>query len=286
MISRLATGTAVGTALVLSLTGCLGDTGTKGAGGSGGTAGRAGDLTAVQALDRSSQKSGKPDSVAIDATIDGTIADRAVKSHTVGKLRFRPTPAESNTTIARTAGSAGGAGTRTQIVVVDGVLYVNNPALTRVSGGKPWLRISLKDLGNKAGIDFDAAVKQAQQYNPADQTKLFTASKDVHTVGTETVDGVRTTHYAGTLSAKDVEAKFDAKTRERLQQPGTDKVAFDVWVDGDSLLRKLVSKTGPSGRPLNTTILFRDYGKPVTITAPPASEVGEFSGGRVVVPGA
>jgi hypothetical protein len=277
MINRFATGTAVGTALVLSLTGCLGDTGTKGASGSGGGAGGVGSMTAVQVLEQSSQKSGKADTVTMDMSVDATIAQRPTKTHMTGQLRFRPTLAESLTI---NAGATGGG--QTQVLLVGDTMYMKSAAFTQLSHGKPWIKISLKDLGSKAGLNFDSILKQAQQNNPADQTKLLTASKDVSKVGTETIDGVQTTHYTGTVNVQDGLGKFDAKTRQQFQQLyqklGTDKVGFDVWVDGDSLTRKMINKVNTSQGQVNTTILFRDYGKPVSIAAPPASEVGVFPG--------
>jgi hypothetical protein len=293
MISRFAAGTAVGTALVLSLTGCLGDTGSKGATGSGGSgsgsgggAGGSADLTAVQVLERSSQKSGKADTVTMDLSVDGTIAQRSTKTHMTGRLRFRPTLAESLTIDGAATGG------QTQVVLLDDTIYMKSPALAQLAHGKPWIKISLTELGSKSGLNLDSLVKQAQQNNPADQTRLLTASKDVSKVGTETIDGVQTTHYAGTVNVRDGLTKFDAKTREQFQQLyqklGTDKVGFDVWVDGDSLARKMINKITTSQGQVNTTILFRDYGKPVTITAPPASEVGVLPafGGGAGVPGA
>ncbi|MGI8328510.1 LppX_LprAFG lipoprotein [Actinomadura scrupuli] len=274
MINRFATGTAAATALVLSLTGCSGDIGTKGAGGSGngtGGAGAAGTVSAVQVLERSSQQSGKADTVKMDLSIDATIAQRPTKTHMTGQLRFRPTLAESLTVDS-------GAGGQVQVVLVDDVLYMKSPAFQQLANGKPWVKLSLTELGSKSGINFDSVIKQAQQNNPADQTKLLTASKDVTKVGTETIDGVRTTHYTGTVNVQEGLGKFDAKTRDQFQQLyqklGTDKIGFDVWVDGDSLTRKMINKVNTSQGQVNTTMLFSDYGKPVTITAPPAGEVG------------
>jgi len=274
MINRFATGTAVGTALVLSLAGCNGDTGTKGAGGAGsgaGGAGAAGTMSAVQVLERSSEKSGKADTVSMEMSTDGTIAGRSAKTHILGQLRFRPTLAESLTIDSPTGGAM-------KVVLVDNVMYMKSPAFEKMANGKPWMKLSLTDLSSKSGLNFDSIIKQAQQYNPADQTKLLTGSKDVTKVGTENLDCVQTTHYAGTVKVEDGLAKFDAKTRDQFkelyQRMGTDKVGFDVWVDGESLTRKMVSKVNTAQGQVSTTMLFADYGKPVTITAPPAGEVG------------
>jgi hypothetical protein len=242
-------------------------------------------MTAVQVLQQISQKSSKTDTVSMDMSIDGTIAKRSTKSHVTGQVRYRPTLAES---LTMDSGATG----QMQLMLIDGTMYLKSPALASLSKGKPWIKISLKELGSKSGLDLGSLLDQAQQSNPAEQTKLFTASKDARKVGTETVDGVQTTHYTGTVDLKDGLAALDAKAREQYKQQysklGTNKVGFDVWVDGDSLPRKMVNKIKISQGEVNTTILFRDYGKPVTITAPPESEVGVFPGlnGGATAPGA
>ena len=52
-------------------------------------------------------------------------------------------------------------------------------------------------LSSKSGVSFGSLLQNLESSNPLDQTKLFTASKDVRVVGTQTIDGVPTTEYAG-----------------------------------------------------------------------------------------
>ncbi len=120
---------------------------------------------------------------------------------------------------------------------------------------------------------------------------LLGRAGDVTTVGTETVRGVATTHYRGTL---DVAAALDqvgadeqAQAKDQLAQLGIDpkdvNIPVDVWIGEDDLVRRVqVGVDGsqfagtevPTGG-VNATITVElyDFGAPVDITIPPADQV-------------
>jgi hypothetical protein len=278
MIRRLAIGTAAGTSLMLTLTGCLGGGGTSAGSGSG-NGGNAAVLTASAAIEKTSQKTSNVDTMKIDASVSGQLAATPVTMHMTGQLRLHPKLAMAmNIDQLQSKGQTVPGGI--QEILLGDTIYMKMPALSQMTGGKPWIKISLKEVGSKAGISIDQLLQQAEQQNPADQTKLFTASKDVKQVGTETIDGVKTTHYTGTVSPSEMAGKLDSKLQAQFEglykQLGVSSTAFDVWVDGDSLPRKMVTKMTTKSGTMSTTILYRDYGKPVSISAPPASLTGSL----------
>ena len=57
--------------------------------------------------------------------------------------------------------------------------------------------ISFAQLQLSTGINVGQLTQQVQSNNPLVQTQMLAAAKDVRAVGTQTIDGVRTTHYAG-----------------------------------------------------------------------------------------
>jgi hypothetical protein len=67
-------------------------------------------------------------------------------------------------------------------------------ALARVA---LWVKISFAQLQRSTGINVGQLTQQARSNNPLVQTQMLAAAKDVRAVGTQTIDGVRTTHYAG-----------------------------------------------------------------------------------------
>jgi hypothetical protein len=81
---------------------------------------------------------------------------------------------------------------------------------------------------------------------------------EVKTLATGRIDGVPVTHVHVTVDAP----------------PGEDSgsAVFDLWVDAEGRIRRLRSTTNEQVI-FRTQIDFTDFGAPVTIEAPPASEV-------------
>jgi hypothetical protein len=206
MSRRYVVGAAAGTALIISLTGCAGDSG--GQATSGGIR-----LTAAEAVAKTSQRTGRADSFRADLTVNGTSAAGATKIHVTG--RFRTRPALAFTAKLDQAGQAGRSlpGVGGQAVFVNDILYVKSQQLSQLVNGKPWLKIDVNRAGQQAGLDVSGLLDQVRKVDPAEQTKMFTASKDVRTLGEQTIDGVKTTHYAGTVTVDEALKQFDASTR-------------------------------------------------------------------------
>ncbi|WP_231329341.1 hypothetical protein [Actinomadura graeca] len=265
-------GAAVGAALLLS--GCNGDGSGTGANGNM-------KLSANEALLKSSQKTGQADTFKADLTVTGTGGD---KIHANGQFRLRPVLKFSAKLDEFSHGGQSIPGLKGQAVYTDNVLYAKVPQLAQfVSGGKPWVKIDANQAAKGTGLDVQDLVKQVQNVDPAGQTKMFTGSKDARRVGTETIDGVKTTHYTGTVTVQDALNRLDAQAREKVRGwlPKDDanaKINFDLWTDGDNLPRKLVSKgTGPQGESGSVTVLYSDYGKSFGVNPPPSDQVGQLS---------
>ncbi|HEU5158782.1 MAG TPA: hypothetical protein VFU43_17420 [Streptosporangiaceae bacterium] len=275
MSRRFAAGAAVGAALVLSLTGCLGDSG-------GGSAGGGVQLTAAQVLEKASQKTGQVDTYKADFTMSVGTQQGAMNMHALGQFRLRPSLAFTMNVDKMSMGGQSMPIGAIQVVYLDKVIYMKSAQLSQATGGKPWIKMDLGKQAQQSGFSLDALMNQSQQVNPAEQTKMLTASKDVKQVGTETINGVKTTHYAGSITVSEAMAKLDAKTRQQLrkvyEQAGATKIFFDLWADGQQLPRKLTTKLAiPQGNTTNT-IIYTDYGSPVNVSAPPADQVGDYRG--------
>ncbi|MFA1549196.1 hypothetical protein [Actinomadura chokoriensis] len=270
-------GTAVGAALVLS--GCNGD----------GTANTENmKLSAGQALLKTSQQTGQADTFKADLTVTDT-GDENGRVHANGQFRLRPelTFSAKLDEFSRNGQSVPGA--KGQAIFTGDVLYAKVPQLAQfVSGGKPWLKIDVNQVSQRTGFDVRGLVDQVQKVDPAEQTKMFTGSKDVRRVGTESVDGVRTTHYAGTVTVDDALNRLDAQAREKVgkwlpKDRANGKITFDLWTDGDNLPRKIVSKAnGSQGESGSVTVLYSDYGKSFTVNPPPSDQVGQLSMGSLL----
>jgi hypothetical protein len=84
---------------------------------------------------------------------------------------------------------------------------------------------------------------------------LRTLSTGVSEVGTETVDGVPSTHYRADVGMQTIEAALGRRLAETMGTSNDDNVTMstvsgslhvDVWIDGQGLIRRFVG-AGPSG---------------------------------------
>ncbi|NKZ02555.1 LppX_LprAFG lipoprotein [Actinomadura latina] len=293
MIRRFAAATALATGLALSMTGCLGDAGNK-----VDEAGKNIKLTAAQVLGKAAEKTGQTDSFKADMSMlmAGT-SEGDVSMNGTMQYRTKPDLAYSMNFADMSAGgkSIGGMEQR----LVGRTIYMKMAMLSALGGdaSKPWIKISLEDVGKKSGMNIEQLLQQSRQMDPVQNTKMLTASKDAREVGKETVDGIETTHFTGTYRMEDAIAKLSPEMREayrkNLTSSGMENMHFDLWVDGQQLPRQLKMKSDQTSEgTLNMTMKYRDYGKPVQITAPPASQVTDFGemlsklGGGGGLPGA
>jgi hypothetical protein len=278
--SRYVAGATAAAALTVSLAGCK--TADSGAPSASGTPNGGGvHLTAAQeALSKAAQQTGDVKSFRATLSSSTVVSGRQTKLKGDLAVQVKPSPAMKLNLPAIDAAGKRTAGME-EILIGDD-LYLKIPALTQ-QAGKPWTKVSLSKVGAAAGIDIENLQNQGSQANPALNAKLLTASKDVHAVGKEKVDGDSTTHYQGTFSLADAVAKLESEQRAQAQklfgQAGLDKLVFNVWIAKDQLPRKL-SLTTPPGSKLktDTTLNYVDYNKPVSITPPPASQVSDSAG--------
>ena len=154
------------------------------------------------------------------------------------------------------------------------------PAGGQLPNGKSWVKVDLERALKKLGVDLaNLGVGQS----PTGVLAQLRGSTNTQKVGTETIDGVRTTHYRGTVDVQDALDQATAKERKTLQRlldeakaHGVDATSttFDVWVGDDGLVRRLTQRVGSVG---HLTITFSDYGEPVHIEAPAADATVDLS---------
>ncbi|WP_240487135.1 LppX_LprAFG lipoprotein [Actinomadura flavalba] len=263
-------GTTLGAALVLS--GCNAEV--ENAAG-----GNAVKMSATEALVKTSQQTRKAD--AFKAALTVTDAGDGGTLKGTGQFRLRPNLEFTAQLDEYSRGGQAMTGVTGRALFTGDTLYAKVPQLARfVAGGKPWLEVNVNEISQRTGFDVQSLLQQVRTIDPAEQTKMFTASKDVRRVGTETVDGVKTTRYAGTVTVQEALKQLDPEARQNARRhlPNDGKVAFDLWTGGDNLPRKLVAKsTGTEGGNGTVEVRYSDYGKPFTVNRPPSDQVGKLS---------
>jgi hypothetical protein len=160
--------------------------------------------------------------------------------------------------------------------------------------GKEWLGLDVGKPLEQAGLgNFDFA----RQQDPAQALRyLRAASSDVREAGSAEVRGVETTRYLGRMDfRKALEVGLDelglsAADREKaregmktiLAQLGSDSVPFEVFVDGDGLLRRMkmdMSMTIAGERlAIAMQMDYFDFGIDVDVQSPPARSVLDVTG--------
>ena len=198
-------------------------------------------------------------------------------------MRIKPSVAM---TMKMTVPDQGAKGTM-EIRLVDKAMYIGgNADMTKEMDGKTWIKFDMSALGDKNLGATTPGAGQADQ-NPATESTFLTGAKNVKKVGTETVDGVKTTHYSGTVTVADLRASFKDETKavreqrekslQQYEKLGVDKLTMDMWVDGQDHTKQFRMQGAADKGPLDMTITFLDYNKPVTVAAPPAKDTADLA---------
>jgi LppX_LprAFG lipoprotein len=152
-------------------------------------------------------------------------------------------------------------------------IYLKSSGL---GAAKPWVEVPFSELSGSLGSAISSLLQSAQNGNAAEQTQVLAASKDVHAVGTQEVNGVETTHYTGTVSVPAALARLSPSVRKGFApvlKLITGDIRFDVWIDAQHVTRRLVENETVEGEPVTVTVNVTAVNQPVQIAVPPASQV-------------
>jgi len=164
-----------------------------------------------------------------------------------------------------------------RMVLLDNVLYLKMPQLSAMIAPAEWVEMDVSKIDELGGRSFEELMDQTRQLDPMAQIRMLQASGDFHEVGTEAVGGVRTTHYAGSVEVSKLSelSGLDADLRrlveEKYAELGVSTLNYEVWLDRDFLVRKMVTNLPGSAGTQTITLTISDYNQPVKIEAPPAS---------------
>jgi LppX/LprAFG-like lipoprotein len=144
-------------------------------------------------------------------------------------------------------------------------IYMVSPLFkSSIPAGKAWVKIDLTKAGRGSGFDFTSF----SAATPRQALELLQHARKPTKVGTETIDGVETTHYRATIDADKVPEDKLLGGAQVTYQP------VDVWVDGSNHVRRLrlAYSAGAAGAS-DMTMTFSQYGKPLTIALPDKSVI-------------
>ncbi|WP_295657571.1 LppX_LprAFG lipoprotein [uncultured Nocardioides sp.] len=146
--------------------------------------------------------------------------------------------------------------------LVDGIFYMSVP-----NGDGKFYSFDLEDPNNPLGSDF------TKQLDPATAFDSFEdAITSVTLVGEEDVEGEQMRHYSVVVDSEKVTGPLAGGGAGGALPK---ELAYDVWLDGDGLFRKMESDLGPTG---TLTMNIDDWGKEVSVEAPAKDQVTTMSG--------
>jgi hypothetical protein len=179
-----------------------------------------------------------------------------------------------------------------ETVLKDNTAYVKVPealaSIMKVT--TPWVRI---DPNGTSQMDqtMSQSLKLAQQNaNPATMIDSIKSAGAITSTKTEQLDGQPTTHYTITVDLKKWLASMDASDTMSTEvnaalKAGLTTEPLDIWVNSDNLPVKFtetmkIDNPAQQGQTItiSTVGTYTDWGQPVTITAPPADQVGTLPG--------
>lgn len=239
--------------------------GTTGPTGTTGTTGTATKLTPRQAIRLAAFETQRVSSMA--ATFSEQIGTVGSVNGTL-QLRLKPRLLAHETL----SSSISGRSSTVEVIVSVKAVYVKKPGNPT---GRQWLEVRLSSAGN-LGKSIQSLLQSAQNGNPAAQTQMFAGSRNVHKVGTQVVNGVQTTHYAGTVTAAQALSKLSPTIRKGfapLMKLISGGIHFNVWIDNQHVTRRLVEVESVEGQTVTLILNVTAVNQPVQITLPPRGQV-------------
>jgi hypothetical protein len=183
------------------------------------------------------------------------------------------------------AGPPLGATLTEQVVNADRTMYLNlGDVVGRVDPGKSWVSLDLSQLSDTSGVAAGLGLGSGTASGDPMATLRALAQKGSHVtdLGPDLLSGVPVERYKVSLdehaiSSAIAQANLPAWMRQAVSLVTDPNVSYIVDIDQQGHLRLLDTMTSLSVAGLQTTtemiLDFANFGAPVSVTVPPASEV-------------
>lgn len=165
------------------------------------------------------------------------------------------------------------AGLNLTVVIVDDALYVKLPSNAR-KNGKLWMKAT-EDSADPAIRQLAASVKTLRESASMSQYESLAESASLfRTVAVERLNGATVTHYSLMVDvAKDRGAAISDAMKKSLKTLGITKIPVDIWVDEQGRTVRMAERFRVQGETVSIEVTMTRINRPVTIVAPPASQV-------------
>lgn len=241
---------------------------------------------AIAALQLASQSTEKQDS----AKVEGSTVIGNARTSMSGEMDWGSGGIRARMDVTQSGGAVQGSpmdGKAMPALYTPDAMYMNlgdEFAASPQASGAHWVKYDYDVLAEKAGPAGAFLKDTMQNNNPARSVQLVLATGEVKAAGEETVKGVKTTRYSGTVKVADL-AKLQSKDltpqeleslQEQLEQSGTETETIDLWIDENNLLVKKREYGENNNGKFDSTVYYSDYGVDVNVEEPSASDTVNF----------
>ncbi len=162
-------------------------------------------------------------------------------------------------------------------VVTDSAVYLRAPGLANAAG-KPWISVPV------TGLAADPALMELYQAGaiPTVDAALIGTALGVRLAGRQTIDGVATARYIGTIDPALTMRRLSPALRQLLAPELTaitGDMRYSMWVDSHHDLVRLQTSATIDGSSTVTTVVVTALNKQVHIAVPAASQVSAGTSG-------
>lgn len=191
----------------------------------------------------------------------------AAATTAAGALQADVTTAGGHTSAFQTTATV--AGQTVEILYVDKVAYVKLP--TTANSATPWTKVSASSSNPViAGLAQNMSQLQSQSSLNA-YNDLLKGATGFQRVGPKTINGVKATEYTMTVNVASLPA--DSPAAAQLKGAGVTTVPVIFYVDGQNRPVQITETLTLAGAQVTVDVKFSKYNQPITIQAPPASQV-------------
>jgi hypothetical protein len=266
-------------ALAFTLTSCGSD---DKAGGNASNTGNTGNtdntgLVAANIADLNKSVAEKTENSSVHMTLSGTAAGQEIEGE--GDMRFGATADD----FAMSMDISTPDGDMTMLLI-DKVIYMKLPEGQELQPGKPWLKIDSEGTDPMSKMMKTLFDQMAKNADPKASLELFSQAGEItETEENVEINGENTTHYTITVDvAKLAEAQTDPTIKQAMEQlvesGGMTDFPVEMWVNDESLPARfklnMPAQDPTTGETMTTEMQvdYTDWGKEVTVEAPPADE--------------
>jgi hypothetical protein len=173
--------------------------------------------------------------------------------------------------------TAGGRQIPVDTIVTGNILYMRSPVFAQtLTEGKQWIKVDLAELAKQRGTDLSSFLNASP--TPTNALAYLAGASKVKKVGSESVQGVKSTHYEVTVDLQRAASRAKGSVRASLERVISESrlktLPLDVWVDGSGYIRKVSYEENAGGaQSANVTMELHDFGTSVSIKPPPSDAV-------------